>query len=136
MKSNTITTTINKSVNCVFNFAITPPNSTLWIDGIVKEETSEWPITIGTIYKLTNNKGEISNVIVKQIIKDQSVEWISEDGNYHCQYSFKAIDNNKTEFTYYEWVNKGEIDEPFTLKTLNKLKKALKNEVKKPINRS
>lgn len=127
MKSNIITTTINKPVNFVFNFAITPPNSTLWIDGVVKEEVSEWPVQIGTVYKLTNNKGGTSNVIIKQIKKDESVEWISEDKNYHCRYSFKPIRNNKTEFTYYEWIDKGEIEEPFTEIVFKKLKGVLES---------
>ena len=125
MKSNRIIILINKPISKVFKFTVTPPNSTLQIDGVVKEEVSEWPVRIGTVYKLTN-KGNISNVIVKHIKKDELVEWISEDDNYHCRYTFKPVKNNKTEFTYYKWVDKGEIDEPFTLKTLNKLKLVIK----------
>jgi len=105
MKSNKIIVLINKPISKVFEFTITPPNSTFWIDGVAKEETNEWPVQIGTVYKLTNNKGDISNVIVKQIINNELVEWIFEDKNYHCRYTFKPVKNNKTEFTYYNgWI--------------------------------
>lgn len=128
MKNNSLIIQINKPLNDVFLFTITPPNSTRWIPSIIKEETNEWPIKKGTIYKLTNDKGEISEVIVVDIKEDEFVEWISKDQNYHCRYEFKSLNKNTTEFKYYEWVDRGEIQEPFTIDILEKLKLVVLND--------
>ena len=53
MKRSRLVIKINKSTNEVFKFTTTPPNSAKWIPGVIHEETNEWPIKIGTIYKLT-----------------------------------------------------------------------------------
>lgn len=102
MKSNKLKIIINKSVDKVFQFTITPPNSTLWISGIIKEETNDFPIHIGTIYKLENNKGNIYKVVVSNLSINRLIEWTSSNNNYHCRYSYKAINNNITELEYYE----------------------------------
>ena len=96
---------------------------------MVKEETSEWPIKVGTIYKLTNDKDELSEVTVAGIKSDEYVEWISSDHNYHCRYSLQAIDG-KTVLEYCEWTDQGEIEEPFTQDVLAKLKFVLERDKK------
>jgi len=128
MKRNKLNIRINKPVHTVFTFTITPPNSTLWTSSLVKEETNEWPIRIGTIYKLQNKNGEDSEVVVTAIKENEYVEWISKDRNYHCRYTFKSIDENDSELEYYEWVDKGDLEEPFTLNILEKLKSVLESE--------
>jgi len=125
MKKNKLSIIINKDIPTIFNFVITPPNSTKWIPGVVVEKTSHWPIKIGTIYYLTDRNGGVSEVIVEKFIKNKIVGWKSKDGRYHCEYRFKKIDNSKTKFIYNEWVDEGEIDGPFTIKTLNILKSIL-----------
>ncbi len=127
MKENKLTIKINKSVQEVFEFTITPPNTTRWIDSVVKEKTSEWPVKVGTIYTLQNKKGDPSEVIVSAIKENEMVEWISKDQNYHCRYIFKSKGDNITEFEYYEWVDKGDMEEPFTQETLEKLKKVIES---------
>ena len=122
MKDNRLTIQIKKPIDEVFSFTITPPNSTLWIKSVIKEETNEWPIRIGTVYKLQNKKGEYSEVIVTALKENKFIEWISKDQVYHCRYTFKTIDKNTTELEYYEWVDEGELEEPFTLDVLKKLK--------------
>ena len=127
MKDNKLTIRINKPVSKVFAFTITPPNSTLWINSIVKEETNEWPIRMGTIYKLQDNKGEYSEVVVTAIKENKIVEWVSKNKNYHCRYTYRSIDKNTSELEYYEWVDSGELEEPFSLEILEKLKSVLEN---------
>lgn len=122
MKENKLKILINKPVSEVFNFVITPPNSSLWISSIVNEKTNEWPIRKGTKYILQNKDKEFDEMTVAAIRENGMVEWVSEDKNYHCRYKFYQIDDNTTEFEYFEWVGKGELEEPFTIEILNNLK--------------
>lgn len=125
MKENKLTIRINKPVREVYNFVITPSNSTLWINSIVNEKTDEWPIRKGTKYILKNKNGEYEEVTVTAIRENEMVEWISEDQNYHCRYIFHQINDNTTKFEYFEWVDRGELEEPFTIEILNILKSVL-----------
>jgi len=122
MKDNKLVIQINKSVEEIFTFVTTPPNSTRWIDSIAREETNEWPVRVGTIYKLWDENGKSSDMTVTAIKNNELVEWISEDKNYHCRYIFKTINEKLSEFEYFEWVDKGLIENPFTQNTLEKLK--------------
>lgn len=125
MKNNKLTIQINRPVDVVFKFTITPPNSTPWIPGIVVEKTNEFPVKIGTVYSLKNDVGNWSVVTVVAIKENELVEWVSEDENYHCRYRLKKLNNNSTELEYFEWVNKGKIAAPFTDKILSGLKTVL-----------
>lgn len=127
MKVNKLEIQINKPVSIVYQFCITPPNSIKWIPGVVKEETSELPIKVGTIYFLTDENGEISKVTVVSLKENEYIEWISEDNNYHCSYSLKPINENRTEMIYREYVDNGEIEGPFTQEVLIKLKSVVEN---------
>ncbi len=65
MKENILSIDITKPLAVAFAFAVTPPNSKLWIPGIIDEETNEWPVRPGTIYRLKNADGNWSEVVVK-----------------------------------------------------------------------
>ncbi len=127
MKANKLVIKINKSVSEVFKFTTTPPNSVKWIPGVVSEETNDWPIKKGTIYKLKDESGKYSEVIVLALKVGKSIEWIAKDGNYHCQYNYKAIDKNHSILEYLEWVDSGEIESPFTQDVLEKLKSVIEH---------
>lgn len=125
MKVNKLSVRINKPVHEVYLFTITPPNSIRWIDDVIGEETNEWPVRKGTVYTLQTKESAFSEVTVTDIKSDEFVEWVSKDHNYHCRYLFKFINENMTELEYSEWVDDGELKEPFTLETLQTLKSVL-----------
>ena len=128
MKDNRLTIQINKPAKEVFAFTTTPPNTKYWISFIMDEKTNEWPPRVGTIYSTQNDKGEWFDIIISAIKENEMVEWVSSDKNYHVRYSFKPLDNNSTQLDYYEWVDKGEIEESIELfrqDILEKLKQVL-----------
>jgi hypothetical protein len=122
MKSKRLNITINKSPEEIFSFYINPQNSPLWLDSFIKEETDTWPVRKGTIYRNLNVKGEWNEYTVTDYKENEIFELTSKDGNYHVRYTHRPIDNKSSELEYYEWVDKGKLEEPFTLEILNKLK--------------
>ena len=122
MKSNKLTIQIDKPIVEVFAFTINPKNTSLWIESLVKEQTNEWLVKVGTIYRNQNKSGKWSEYTVSNILENRIFELVSKDRNYHVRYTYKALDDKTCKLEYYEWVDKGQLEEPFTLDTLKKLK--------------
>ena len=125
MKSNRLTIKINKPAPEVFAFTLNPANTPSWISSIVKEEVNEKPTKIGTIYRNQNQNGKWSEYTVTAHEENKLFIFTSGDGNYSVKYTFIPIDNNATEIEYYEWVTQGDLEEPFTIEVLDKLKSIL-----------
>jgi len=122
MKDNRLIIQINSAARDIFAFTLNPANTPLWIDSIVKEEINETPTRLGSIYRNMNKSGKWSEYIITAFERDRMFEMTSKDGNYHVKYTFKILDNNLTEVEYYEWVDSGNLEEPFKLEFLEKLK--------------
>lgn len=127
MKDNKLIIQINKPVSEVFGFLLNPKNTPLWIDSIVKEESDEWPVKAGSKYRNQNRNSVWSEYKVLSLDPNKSFEFVKSDNNYHVRYTFKNLGNNKTKLEYYEWVEKGEVDEPFTQDILEKLQSVLED---------
>ncbi|PIV09596.1 hypothetical protein COS31_04815 [Candidatus Roizmanbacteria bacterium CG02_land_8_20_14_3_00_36_15] len=125
MKDNKITIQINKPARDVYAFYINPKNTPLWINSIVEEETNEWPIKIGTIYRNKNRQGQLTEYVVTALKENRLFELKTTRGNYHVRYTHRNLDNGVSELEYYEWVDNGNIEAPFTLDMLNKLKEII-----------
>ncbi len=97
-------------------------NTPLWIDSINIEKTNEWPIKIGTIYKNQNKKDQWSQYFVTQLKPNELFELVSENGNYHVRYSYKDLNSTSSGVEYLEWVDQGELENPFNQTILIKLK--------------
>lgn len=131
VKDNKLTIQIKRTANDVFAFTINPKNTPLWISSIVKEETSDWPVKTGTFYKNQNRVGKWTEYTVYAIKENEVFELASKDKNYHVRYTYKALDGKTCKLEYYEWVDKGELEEPFSLARLKKLKNVVERSRKR-----
>jgi len=124
-KENSISIEINSPISTVFEFTINPKNTPLWIDNISREEANNHPIKLGTEYKNVNRRGEWTTYEVVKLVTDSVFQLKQKNDTYNVRYTYKPLPNNKTELTYTEWVDEGELAEPFSISTLEKLKKAI-----------
>ena len=120
-----LTIKINRPTSYVFAFTLDPKNTPLWVDSIIEEESNETPTQVGTIYKNVNKEGVWSEYLVTQYEKDRLFEFVASDKNYHVKYTFTPLSESTCELEYFEWVETGQLEAPFTMVVLEKLKAAL-----------
>ena len=126
MKDNRLTIQINKPSAEVFAYYTNPKNTPLWWDAIVVEETSDWPIKMGTIYRSKSKaSGNWSELFVSDLKENEVFELTSKDGKYHVRYTNKPFGPDSMELEYYEWMDEGELEDPYTMEILGKLKTAI-----------
>jgi hypothetical protein len=125
MKDCKLTIKINKSASEVFAFTTDPKNTPLWVKSIVHEETNEKSVKIGTIYKNQNPQGVWNTYEVTGYEKNKTFTFSLIGSPYHVKYKFTPIDDNSCELEYYEWMDEGILEEPFTIDILEKLKTIL-----------
>ena len=126
MKENKISIEIKRPISEVFEFTINPKNTHLWIENVQKEETNEWPIKVGSRYRNTGNDGVWDEYEVIDLKQNELFELKMVNGTYHVRYTYKPIDTNNTELTYFEWDENG-IKSPFQQIVLAKLKDILES---------
>jgi len=124
MKELKLKITINKPAAEVFAFTLNPENTPKWIDFIKEEETNEWPVKLGTIYRNTDGKGEWDEYELTEYDPPRAFTLSRRGPRYHVRYLL-TDHGSSSELEYYEWVDSGEITVPFTMEPLEKLKRII-----------
>ena len=122
MRENKVTIIINRPIEDVFKFTTNPKNTHLWIPSVQEEISDEFPPKMGTQYK---NRSENSDWNFYKVIENKpfKVFTLSDlEGNYHVRYTYHKLNNNQTEMEYFEWMEDGELKNPFTQDILDNLK--------------
>ena len=100
MISNTLSIEINRSVSEVFEFTINPDNTPKWIEGIVEEKISFFPVAVGTQYSNTKDGNIWVKYICTKFEKDKKFELRQENSLYHVEYIYEKISDTQTKLTY------------------------------------
>ncbi len=125
MKENRVSVEINAPIKKVFKFTINPKNTNLWVPGMVKEETNESKIRLGTEYRNVDKMGKWTKYVVTAFVPDRIFEMEQIDSPYRVRYTYEPLEANKTRLTYFEWVRKGFLEGPFEISVLAGLKRLL-----------
>lgn len=115
---------ISKPVDEVFGFTLNPDNTPKWIDGIIREEADPLPTRLGTIYRNTGDGNTWATYEITQLDPGVMFVMSRKDSNYHVRYIFAPVGDG-TELEYTEWTDDGELENPFTIEPLEKLKQVI-----------
>ena len=128
MQENKITIIINKPIEEVFEFTTNPKNTHLWIPSIEEEIAEEYPPKIGTQYKNRGNDSDWDFYKVVEFQKDKIFTLADLEDNYHVKYTYRKISDNETEMEYFEWMELGDLNNPFTDDIIQKLKSVMESD--------
>lgn len=125
-RTNRIHITIQKSAKEIIEFLLNPQNTPKWIDTISHEETNEWPVKEGSVYRNKTTDGTWHEYILTSLEPNHKGFILkAKDGNYHVRYTITPVSESACDLEYFEWVIRGHLPEPFFESILKKLKMVL-----------
>ena len=119
---------INKSSREVFDFTTNPRNTPKWIESIVKEETSQEEVSVGTVYKNYDKEGSVNEYIVSIFEPNSCFQLNAVHQDYKVKYSYREITPTYTELEYHEWSESGQLHTPFMQEIMDNLKVVMERE--------
>lgn len=125
MKRNKLEIIISAPIEKVFKFTTNPLNTPKWVKEIVKEEINEFPIKISTIYKNLNNKGVWTEYKIVSFEENKLFQLKQKNSSYCVRYDYQSISADTTKLIYTEWVEEGDIENPFKQEVLDNLKQII-----------
>lgn len=123
--SQRLNITIAKPAGAVFEFLLNPGNTHKWIAAITEEEASDNPPHVGTIYRNRDASGHWTDYELTQLTEGESFELVNHTNNYHVRYTLTPEGDDSTYLEYFESVDDGQLENPFTQSELDKLKNVL-----------
>ena len=120
MKENKISVLINAPVSFVYDFTINRKNTHEWIKSIQKEETNEWPVKIGSIYRNTSDGKNWDEYGLTDLEENKLFKLEKKNSSYVVEYHYKEISPSVTELTYFEYEEN--LQNPFEQSVLGGLK--------------
>ena len=128
MKENKIAVIIEKPIYEVFDFTTNPQNTHLWVSSISEEVADEYPPKKDTKYRNRGVDGKWNEYRVVDFKKDETFILSDLEENYFVKYTYRKLNDNKTEMEYFEWMTDGELSNPFTEDILGNLKKVMEGD--------
>lgn len=126
MQENKLIIVIDRDIQTVFEYTTNPSNTHLWIDFVAEEIAEHYPPIIWTLYKNHSIDSKTWDIYtVKEFVPYKIFTLTDNEWNYHVQYTYRAIDNQKTELEYYEWMEDWILSNPFSYSHLERLKTIL-----------
>jgi len=122
MRDIKLTIQINKPLSEVFAFTINPKNTPSYVDSIIVEEASEWPVKKGVTYRNKRENSEWSEYEVTEFKENEIFELRKNNDDTIVRYIFKPINNKITELEYYIQTKAGWLDEASIRNIVKKLK--------------
>lgn len=80
----------------------------------------------GTRYRNQNTSGQWNTYLLRDLT-ETGFTMDQEGSAYHVRYTLTPVGNGETKLTYTEWVDEGDIAEPFTSDILDVLKACVEN---------
>lgn len=128
MKENKLKIFINKPVKEVFEYSLESNNVPKWIKSIKVEIPEERPVKLGTKLKnigFNSNEWNSYEMIAFDFPNTFTLKRLN--GDYFVRYTCREKDNG-TEFEYFEWAEKGDLDGLMEMSALKLLKKLVEEE--------
>ncbi len=122
MQKNILSIEINKPAAEIFNFCLNPENTPLWVSSIIHEEIDTPVPQLGTHYKNQSEDGSWNEYEVVEFHPNTLFAFKQEGGPYSVRYDFEDVSDGTSKLTYTEWVTEGELENPFDMLPLEKLK--------------
>lgn len=127
MRENRILISIDRSVSEVFEFTTNPDNTHLWIPQIGIEVCREYPPKIGTEYRNRGKTGGWDVYVVDEFERNKIFTLTDSERNYFVRYSYVQLKDVQTSMEYFEWMKRGELENPFPQSILEGLKRVMES---------